>query len=119
MLVLDEEQPFILNARAAHPRLQADSFGHRVRTLYQVLGAAGEVVPSGRAAQVGHLAAAELLEVIRRRHAAGVEKVLILADAPRPRRGTLALGGDAVDRHLRLVDRDGAGLADLRTELVH
>src|ERR1700687_5730966 len=79
ILVLDEEQPFVLNARAAHQRLQADSFGHRVRTLYHVLGAAGEVVPSGRAAQVGHLAAAELLKVVRRRHAAGVEKVLILA----------------------------------------
>src|SRR6202022_326939 len=64
-------------------------------------------------------ATAELLEVVRPRHAAGVEEVLVLPDAPRPRRRTLALGSDAIDRHFRLIDRDGAGLADLGTHLIH
>src|SRR5208282_4921641 len=71
------------------------------------------------AAALGNLTGAELLQVVRRRHTAGVEKVLVLPDAPRPRLGALALRGNAIGRHFRLIYGNGAVLADLRADLIH
>src|SRR5271154_3230182 len=113
VLVLDKEEPLVLDARSARQRVQADRFGQRVRTLDPVLGTAGQVVPARRAAQVGHLTRTKLFEIVRRRHAAGVEKIFVLPDPPRPRLGALAFWRNAVDRHFRLIYGDGAILADL------
>src|SRR6266478_2368561 len=74
VLVLDEKEPLVLYPSSAHQRVQADSFGDFIGTPDPVFGAAGEVVPAGCAAPIGHLAAAKLLEVVWGRHAAGVEK---------------------------------------------
>src|SRR5215467_9479644 len=75
VFVLDEEMALVSDPRSAHQRLQADCFGRCVGTLEPVPGTTREVVPARRAAPVRHLAAAEFREVVRCRHAAGVEKI--------------------------------------------
>src|SRR3954454_13600429 len=81
ILMLDDEEALVLGLHPAHQRLHANRLGALVRTIDPVLGTAAHVVPPRRAALVGELAGAELLEVVRRRHAGGVEEVLVLADA--------------------------------------
>ena len=60
--------------------LEAELLGVVVRAVDPVGGAAAHVVPRGGRGQVGLLAGAELLEVVRGGHAGGVEEVLVLAD---------------------------------------
>src|SRR5690606_39887582 len=57
--------------------------------------------------------------LVPRGHPRSVEEVLVLLDPPSPGLGTLALRGDAVDRHLGLVRGDGPKMPDLSAELVH
>ena len=87
--------------------------------LIRCVDAAAQVVPRGCGGQVGLLAGAELLQVVRGGHAGGVEEVLVLADAVGAGLVALALGGDAVDGDFGLVDGDGTEVPDLRAELVH
>lgn len=117
--MLQYEQPFVLGAHAAQARPQVDGRGRRVGALYPVFGAARQVVPADHAALVALLAGTELLQVVRGGHAADVEEVLVLADAPGARLGALAFRRDAVDGDFRAVHRQRPGDADLRAELVH
>src|SRR4051794_16656046 len=117
--VLDDEQALVLGSDPAGHRVETERLGVVVRALDPVLGTAAHVVPGRRGGQVGLLAGPELLEVVRGGHAAGVEEVLVLANARLAGLGALALGGDAVDGDLGLVDRNRVEVADLRAELVH
>src|SRR5260370_16596926 len=113
VLVLPNEQPFILGAHTAHQRFQADRLGRFVSTLDPVSRSTGQVVPAPCAAQVGHLTSTKLLEIVRRRHAAGVEEVLVLPNPPSSRLCPLTLRRNAVDRHLSLIDGDRPILTNL------
>src|SRR6476661_1991512 len=116
--VLDEEEALVLGPGPARLRVETERLGVLVRTVDPVLGAAAHVVPRRGGGQVGLLAGAELLQVVRGGHAAGVEEVLVLADARLAGLGALALRGDAVDGDLGLVHGDRPEMADLRRELV-
>src|SRR6478736_6206713 len=78
--VLYQVETLVLGALPAGDGLEAQLLGVVVRAVDPVARATAHVVPRGGPGQVGLLAGAELLQVVRGGHAAGVEEVLVLAD---------------------------------------
>src|SRR5690606_18031755 len=81
VLVLDRVQPLVFGANARAAGVQAERPGLLVRAFDPVGRAATHVVPAHRPALIALLAGPEFLQIIRRRHAAGVEEIFILPDA--------------------------------------
>ena len=96
----------MLRAASSAPRMT------RSRPRSRCCSGAGQALVAG-------LAGLELAQVVRRGHAGGVEEILVLAHAARARRGALALGRDAEDGDLGLVDRQRPEHANLGRGLVH
>src|SRR5690606_37946609 len=114
--VLHDEQAFVFGAYTAELWMQIDLLRALIRPFDPVLGAARQVVPFHGAALVALLTGAELFQIIRRRHAADVEEVLVLADSARTGFIAFAFRRDAVNGDFGLVDRYRPGDAQLRTE---